>query len=404
MQTGAYISGAGHVALLTWAMVAGLFSAPEEPPPEANSVSVLTAEQFAALTAPPVSETAPEVPQDAPSQSVAPDPEPEPVDPPVEVDEPELVVPAPAPEPPTVVEAPQPDPAPDLDAVALPPRAEVEDVAPDAPPDPVPESLPPPVDLSLQSSRTPKPRPAPRVAPTPVAQPQPDTDVAETVQDATRPEEADVAEIEEPVETPAAPEEAATEIVTEAEDPSSPEEPSLALSSSLRPASRPARPPRQTAAASEPAPEPDPQPVAEESTPSSGVDTESVAAALQEATDTGPSSNVSAPAGPPLSSGEKDALRVAVQRCWNVGALSTEALRVTVTVGLAMQEDGRPVLASIRQIGAEGGTAAAQKQAFETARRAIIRCGAEGYDLPREKFAHWREIEMVFNPERMRIR
>jgi hypothetical protein len=42
--------------------------------------------------------------------------------------------------------------------------------------------------------------------------------------------------------------------------------------------------------------------------------------------------------------------------------------------------------------------------AFDAARRAIIRCGAKGFDLPAEKYAQWREVEMTFNPESMRIR
>ena len=40
----------------------------------------------------------------------------------------------------------------------------------------------------------------------------------------------------------------------------------------------------------------------------------------------------------------------------------------------------------------------------EAARRAIIRCGASGYNLPVEKYDQWRDIEMTFNPERMRIK
>ncbi|MEM6478789.1 MAG: energy transducer TonB, partial [Pseudomonadota bacterium] len=42
--------------------------------------------------------------------------------------------------------------------------------------------------------------------------------------------------------------------------------------------------------------------------------------------------------------------------------------------------------------------------AFEAARRAIIRCGAKGFDLPSEKYDQWKEIEMTFNPEQMRTR
>ena len=44
------------------------------------------------------------------------------------------------------------------------------------------------------------------------------------------------------------------------------------------------------------------------------------------------------------------------------------------------------------------------RQAFEAARRAIIRCGSNGYDLPREKYGQWQNIEMTFNPEKMRIK
>jgi hypothetical protein len=51
-----------------------------------------------------------------------------------------------------------------------------------------------------------------------------------------------------------------------------------------------------------------------------------------------------------------------------------------------------------------GGSSAAARQAFEAARRAIIRCGASGYDLPAEKFGQWQTIEMTFNPERMRVK
>ena len=51
-----------------------------------------------------------------------------------------------------------------------------------------------------------------------------------------------------------------------------------------------------------------------------------------------------------------------------------------------------------------GGSDTSARQAFEAARRAIIRCGATGYDLPIEKYEQWREIEMTLNPERMRIK
>ena len=109
-------------------------------------------------------------------------------------------------------------------------------------------------------------------------------------------------------------------------------------------------------------------------------------------------------AGPPITEGEKDALRVAVETCWNTGALSNDALKTTVTVGMTVAQNGVPDAASIRMIGFEGGTDASARQAYEAARRAIIRCGARGFKLPPEKYEQWRTIEMTFDPEKMRIK
>ena len=95
---------------------------------------------------------------------------------------------------------------------------------------------------------------------------------------------------------------------------------------------------------------------------------------------------------------------MAVERCWNVGSLSTEALQVTVIVGVTFSLDGRPENGSIQMVSAEGGSDAAARQAYEAGRRAIIRCGASGYDLPVEKYGEWRNTEFVFNPEKMRIK
>ena len=108
--------------------------------------------------------------------------------------------------------------------------------------------------------------------------------------------------------------------------------------------------------------------------------------------------------GPPLTGGEKDALRVAVQRCWNVGSLPSDALSTTVVVAVSIARDGKPDTGSIRMLSSSGGSADAARQAFEAARRAIIRCGAPGFDLPLEKSSHWQDLELTFNPESMRIK
>ena len=108
------------------------------------------------------------------------------------------------------------------------------------------------------------------------------------------------------------------------------------------------------------------------------------------------------PEGPPLTRGEKDGLRVAVSRCWNLGSSSTDALSTTVVVMVSMSRDGKPE--GIRMASWEGPSEGAANTAFQAARRAIIRCGAAGFDLPAEKYGQWQEIEMTFNPEKMRIK
>ena len=105
-----------------------------------------------------------------------------------------------------------------------------------------------------------------------------------------------------------------------------------------------------------------------------------------------------------MTTGEKNALVVAVKQCWNVGALSTDALRTVVTVGVTIGQDGKPDSGSIRMIGYEGGDDASARQAYEAGRRAIMRCGAKGFPLPPEKYDQWREVEIVFNPEKMRMK
>ncbi len=96
--------------------------------------------------------------------------------------------------------------------------------------------------------------------------------------------------------------------------------------------------------------------------------------------------------GPPLSQGEKDGFRVAVEGCWNRGSLSTEASRTTVSVAFSMTPDGRVDKGSMKMVGHDGGSAAAAKQAYEAARRAILRCEKGGHKLPTEKYTRWKDV------------
>lgn len=378
MNTGQIISGAGHLALIGWALIGGVFRS-EPLPFEVTEVTAISTEDYAALlareSAPEavanVDTPAPPAPGDlAPSLSSQADVAPE-------VTQPEAN------------DSPPPDAAPDLSQMTPPEPAEVTDEPPvlEVPQEDVAALVP-------QVSPRPKPRPVPRVAPEAVARPEPDVKIDDVASPEVAPDQgAEV--VEKPAEA-AAPEEAATEIVTEAEDPQQ-----AAPSASVRPKARPARATEVAQETPKPAAE---KPAAEKpATEKPATDKAAVNDALAAALGGGQESR-DRPSGPPLTSGEKDALRLAVQQCWNVGSLSSDALRTTVVVEVSMGEDGKPNAGSIRMLSASGGGDTAAKQAFEAARRAIIRCGAGGFDLPVEKYDSWRDIEMTFNPEKMRIK
>ncbi|MEM7719626.1 MAG: energy transducer TonB [Pseudomonadota bacterium] len=373
MQLGWTVSGVGHVALFLALLFGGLFRGDNIP--EAISVSdvaIISEEEFAALALPGAS------------------PEPQ-------TDAPEVTPPAESETPP---ETPSEDSAP-----TLPEASEVEE--PETPqepdlavPDPLPEAVAvdtaPPVQVAPSEQdgtsleRDAVAAPAPRVAAVPQVAPPPDVETAPDVVPDTAPDPVPEVAPEPEPEEPAAPEAASDRIVTEAE-----EEQTYAPASSMRPRSRPARPVRQAETEPEPEAEPEPQAAPENTTD------DAVAAALSE---NETQSEAPARSGPPLTGGEREGLRVAISRCWNVGSLSTDALGTTVVVAVEMEQTGRPITGSIRLVTSSGGSATGERQAFEAARRAIIRCGTQGFGLPAEKYDQWREIEMTFNPEGMQFR
>jgi hypothetical protein len=377
MRRSLYASSAIHAGILLWIAFGGaLFRDSPETEFEVTGVTILSVSEFEALTTgvdptPVVLETPVAPPQI--EQAEAPDP-PAPEEAPPPVARPEE-----APEP-------QPDPEPQPPAPEA-PQAEVTDQIAALP---TPSGTP-----DLPPDETPTPREAPRIAPTPAPTPEPDVETAPDVLDQPVDPDTSDAPAEDRPET--APEEATTEIVTEAETPSG------GPITSMRPPPRPARPtpPVETAAAPAPEPAPEPEPQAPEPEEDPLADAIASAVADANATDT---AQPAAPSGPPLTQGARDGFRIDVQTCWNVGALSTEALGTTVVVAFDMARDGRPEQGTLRLLEFSGGSEAAAQQAYEAARRAIIRCGVNGYDLPEESYDHWRQVELVFNPEGMRLR
>lgn len=352
MDRGTKISAIGHGALILWVLLGDwLWPFDTSAAPEVATVSIISEADFAALQA---SAPKPDVAgAEAPPPRPAPDPAPA-------EDLPEDL---------PVADAAQPDDAP-------PPTAPIADLE-----QPIP--VPP-------SETAPAPRPMDRVAATPVDE-QPDTpEVADQVTPEVSDEAPLDAEVQQTDQPAAAPQEAAPVVVTEA-DPAPEDAPQLAPTASSRPKARPAKP--------------------VEAPPEDNADAEAIAAALAEATaepaaDTAADTGANAaniPEGPPMTGGEIEGLRIAINKCWVTSTLSTEAMNTTVTIRVELSEAGKPL--SIEMTDFEGGSAAAADRAFEAGRRAVMRCaGPNGYDLPAEKYGQWNVLNLIFDPNGMRLR
>jgi hypothetical protein len=202
------------------------------------------------------------------------------------------------------------------------------------------------------------------------------------------PDETAIADVVIEDDTPTAPDQTATEIAIEDEKPSG------LVETSLRPVSRPSRP-------APPTPEPEtPTEISTASDRSSDNLINDILADL-DLEDTPASVAPAVAAGPPLSGSEHESFRVAVNRCWNVDPGSAAA-RVTVEVAFNMTSEGL-IDGDIMLVSAVG-DAGAKNIAFEAARRAILRCQSGGYNLPADKYEHWRSHTMVFDPSQMRRR
>ena len=374
MSTGSYISLTLHTGLVGWLLFGGDFDPkPLEVP--VTEVSVVSAEMFDIL----VNNTPPSIDTSLEKATTQPD---------IEQSEPPI------------------DPVMDIA-----PEKTTQGLSPNVQNDTLPESVPdkpvrmeevviiPPVDLAepdvehpklLETSLAPKPRPALRVAPVAVAPPAPDIDIGDITIDAAAPQ-AVLAEVAQE-QTAKAPEAAAPEIVTEAENPSEAIKISkLAPPRSVRPQKRPL-----------------PRPLVEtpeEQTTSVAAPIDPLAVALAEAlsgADVVPEAegNVTEALAPQVIRG----MQLAISPCWNLGASSSAALFTTVVVGMELSIEGKPLANSIYLVGYEGGDSESAQRAFESAQRAIKECGAQGFELPADQYSAWQNVEITFNPEKMRVR
>ncbi|GLS85629.1 cell envelope integrity/translocation protein TolA [Cypionkella aquatica] len=417
MDKSQILSGVGHVVVISWVVLGDWLFAPRElPPPDSVQVSMVSESDLAALQDAAAKSTKPpaEVPEVRPAAKPKPQVEaPAPVEPEVAAAEPPPVEPAqpepvqPSPEIP-VADDPQPDEAPP----AVAPIAEQEQlvVVPD-------------------STMKPKPRPSKRITDTPV-----EATVDTPVEGEVAPEVTDQPTDQPPVEEEkpaAAPQESAAQTAPDAVAEDAPE---LAPTSSRRPQTRPDKPVVEETPTEDPQVAIDAQAAkdakekadkqakadakaakdaAAKAEAQAAADAQAaVEAALAEGATDAPAQDggqTDIPEGPPMTAGEKEGLRVSINQCWNIGTLSTAAQRIKLTLRVEMKEDGTPDSNGITMTTFSGGDDAAAAQAFEAARRAVIRgvkgCGGKaGYDLDPAKYGEWNVMNLNFDASGMRLR
>lgn len=418
MDKSQILSGIGHAVVITWVVLGDWLFAPRElPPPDSVQVSMVSESDLKALQdAAAKSEKPPaEVPEVKPAAKPVPKPQveapapvkPEPVEPEVAVAEPAPVAPAqPSPDVPVAAD-PQPNEAPPVVA----PIAEEEQ----------PIAVP-------TSDQKPKPRPATRITDTPVESVV-DTPVEA---EAPAPEVTDQPTDQPPVEEdkPAAsPQDSATQTAPDAVAEDAPE---LAPTASRRPQTRPNKPVVETPtedpqvaldaqAEADAKAKADAQATADaaaaqeaqaKADAQAAADQAAIDAALADVASDAPAQDggqTDIPEGPPMTAGEKEGLRVSINQCWNIGTLSTAAQRIKLTLRVEMKEDGTPDSNGITMTTFSGGDDATAAQAFEAARRAVIRgvkgCGGKaGYDLDPAKYAEWNVMNLNFDASGMRLR
>ena len=108
-----------------------------------------------------------------------------------------------------------------------------------------------------------------------------------------------------------------------------------------------------------------------------------------------------------LSDRDKANIMRQIGQCWALGAVSSAAMRTSVTVRFSMNAGGVLDTGSFEMTSFAGGTAADAEVIYRAARSALVRCpqGQSGrYDVPAEQFQTRRDLQLVFDPSQMALR
>ena len=382
MDIGVKISGAAHAILIGIAIFgAPIFSADEENPIQISEVSLISLEEFELLTKEniPVFQSEPEleVQEPEPEPEVE-EPEPEPEvqepepEPEVQEPEPELEVQEPKPEP----EVQEPEPEPEVQEIIN--ESESDPVAPVADEDNLGE-------LTPEFNENAAPKAAEIISDVSNEAPEEPADIGaleDTSFEKVNGADEEKLEIELNENTPA--EESTTQIVTEAEEQKS----DLVPSRTSKPKSRPRN--LKTTKEITTKPKLKPKEVVEVEKDTTA---ESILESLKEKKEPEPFLNLT----PAQKESVGNIIRNKMRLCWNPPVGVENGLTNVMILGLKFDIDGKLVESPVNLTPNSG---VGSLQAFEAARRAVIRCSPYN-ELDPEIYDGWKELNLKFNPKNM---
>jgi hypothetical protein len=394
VDIGVKISGTAHAILISIAIFgAPIFSSDEENPIQISEVSLISLEEFELLTKEnmPVfqSEPEPEV-QEPELEPEVQEPEPEPeVQEPEPEPEPELEVqePEPEPEPELEVQEPEPEPEPELEVQEPEPEPEVQEIINESDSD----LIAPIADEDNLGELTPEfnenaaPKAAEIISDVSNEAPEEPADIGaleDTSFEKVNGADEEKLEIELNENTPA--EESTTQIVTEAEEQKS----DLVPSRTSKPKSRPKNLKTTKEIAIKPKLKPKEVVEAEKDTTA-----ESILESLKEKKEPEPFLNLT----PAQKESVGNIIRNKMRLCWNPPVGVENGLTNVMILGLKFDIDGKLVESPVNLTPNSG---VGSLQAFEAARRAVIRCSPYN-ELDPEIYDGWKELNLKFNPKNM---
>jgi len=403
VDLGVKISGTAHAILIGIAIFgAPIFSADEENPIQISEVSLISLQEFELLTKEntPIFQTEPEpemqepkpVPEVKEPEAELQEPEPEPE---VQEPEPEPEVQEPEPEPEVKepeaeLQEPEPEPEvqePEPEVKEPEPEPEVQEIISDSETDPVA----PITDQDNLGELTPEfnenaaPKAAEIISDISNEAPEEPADM-NSIQDTSFENvsgaDEDKSEIEVTENTPA--EETTTQIVTEAEE----QESDLVPSRTSKPKNRPKN--LKIVKEIKTKPKLKPKEVVEAKKDATA---ESILESLKEKNEPEPFLDLT----PAQKESVGNIIRNKMRLCWNPPVGVENGLTNVMILGLKFDIDGKLVESPVNLTPDSG---VGSLQAFEAARRAVIRCSPYN-ELDPEIYEGWKELNLKFNPKNM---